>query len=97
MSFAIAQAIIWFGDTLTIMLIVRAVLSWLPMSHEDGIFGFVFKLIGMFTEPFVRPFRWIIQRSPLGGGGMMIDFSPLLTLITIRFLTPILVNLILSM
>ena len=96
MTFAIAQAIIWFGLLFQILIIVRAVLSWI-VGSGGGILGTIFGLVSMITEPFVSPIRRLIQRSPLGGGGMMIDFSPLIAMILMRLLTNFLANLILGM
>jgi len=87
MNYAIALAIDWFGNLFMILIIIRALLSWIPASREGGFFGFIFGLVGAFTEPFVSPIRRLLNRSPLGGGGMMIDFSPMITLILMRFLT----------
>ena len=96
MNIAIAQALIWFGEFFTWMIIIRAVMSWLPI-RRDGIFGTIFGLVSAFTEPIVSPIRRLIQRSPLGGGGMMIDFSPMLAFLVIRVLTSVLVNFLVSL
>lgn len=96
MNFAIAQAIIWFGNLFQILIIARALLSWI-VSSGGGILGTIFGLVSVITEPFVSPIRRLIQRSPLGGGGMMIDFSPLIAMILMRLLTNFLAGLILGM
>jgi len=87
MTLAIAQAIEWFGNLFFILIIARALMSWLPASRERGLLGSLFYLVGIITEPFVSPIRRLINRSPLGGGGMMIDFSPMITLILMRLIT----------
>lgn len=96
MNVAIAMAISWIGTLLFVLIIARALLSWFPISH-GGIFGTIFALISSITEPIISPIRRLIQRSPLGGGGMMIDFSPMIAIILIRFLTTFLSNLFMSM
>ena len=97
MNFAVAQAIIWFGNLFMILIIIRAVLSWFPMSRDGGFVAVIFSLVSLITEPFVSPIRRLIQRSPLGGGGMMIDISPMITMILMRVLTTSLANFIVTM
>jgi len=96
MTLAIALAITWFGNLFTILIIARALLSWFPIRH-GGFFATIYGLIAAFTEPFVAPVRRLLNRSPLGGGGMMIDFSPMITLILMRLLTTTLANFVASM
>ena len=90
-QFAIATAISWFANILTWLIFLRAILSWFP----NGRSGFIFNLVSTFTEPFVSPIRRLLNRSPIGQG-MMIDFSPILTLMAIRILAPILIQLVYS-
>jgi len=96
MNIAIAQAIIWFGTLFMVLIVARAVMSWFPMQH-GGIVATLFGLIGIITEPFVSPVRRLLHNSPLGGGGMMIDFAPLITMLLMRFLTTFLANFIAGM
>jgi len=87
MTFAIAQAIEWFGNLFFALIIARALMSWLPASREGGLLGGIFYFLAIVTEPFVSPVRRLLNRSPLGGGGMMIDFAPMITLILMRLIT----------
>jgi len=87
MTFAIAQALLWFGNLFVALVVIRAVLSWLPSSRSGGgLAGFLFTLISTITEPFVMPVRKLLHRSPIGNS-MMIDIAPMLTMILIRVLT----------
>jgi len=87
MTYAIAQAIIWFGNLFVALIVVRAVLSWLPASRTGGgIVGFVFMVIATITEPFVMPIRRLLHRSPIGNS-TMIDIAPMITMILMRVLT----------
>jgi len=87
MTFAIAQAIEWFGTLFTVLIIARALMSWFPTVRGPGLVGGLYRMVGVITEPFVSPIRRLLSRSPLGGGGMMIDISPMITLILMRLLT----------
>jgi len=92
MGVAIANAIVWFGDFLTFVIFARAIMTWLPINRN----GMIFTILNGITEPFVGPIRKLISRSPLGGPGMMIDFSPIIALFLIRPITQFLAMLVLS-
>ncbi|MBN8234365.1 YggT family protein [Halobacillus kuroshimensis] len=57
------------------ILIIYILLSWFPGARESS-FG---QILGRLAEPFLEPFRKIIP--PLG----MIDLSPLVAIIVLRF------------
>ena len=92
MGLAIGDAIIWFGDFLTFVIFARAIMTWLPINRN----GMIFTVLNSITEPFVGPVRKLISRSPLGGPGMMIDFSPIITLLLIRPITQFLAMMVVS-
>lgn len=62
---------------LYIILVLRIILSWLGIEYYYNSFV---QLIYSISEPILRPFR----RLPLQIG--MLDFSPILAFITLRFL-----------
>ncbi|MCL2171013.1 MAG: YggT family protein [Defluviitaleaceae bacterium] len=93
MGLVISDALGWLQLFLTIAIFARAILSWLPINRD----GMIITILHGITEPIVMPFRKLIQRSPLGGPGMMIDFSVLITLIALRIITPILQSLAISL
>ena len=87
----LADAIEMFGNLFVILLFMRVLMTWMRFN-PDGMGGKIFYILSMFTEPVVSPIRRLIQRSPLGGPGMMIDFSPMLAFLAIRLLTSLLAD-----
>ena len=79
-----------FFDVLRIVLLARVILSWFPMAHGTTIVRLLFGI----TEPILSPIRNILQKSPLGGPGMIIDFSPIIAFILIQFVQRFLVNIL---
>lgn len=69
-----------FYDVLSFAILIRCILSWFPISRNN----IVIRIIDALTEPILGPVRRLIQRSPLGGG-MMIDFSPVIAYILLYF------------
>ena len=76
-----------FFMVLYIVLFVRIILSWFPMSRDNKFMELLYAI----TEPVLAPIRRLVQRSPLGGPGMVLDFSPLIALILLRLLNSVLV------
>jgi len=77
-------------EILTIMLFIRVILSWLPMIRHGRIVAFLFE----FTEPMLLPVRRLVDRSPLGGPGMMLDFSPIITIFLLRLMQSFVINML---
>jgi len=94
MNIALAYAVHWFGNLFVAVLMIRVLMTWLPFDR-NGFVGKIHFLLTAFTEPIVYPFRWLVQRSPLGGG--MIDFSPMLAFLAVRLVTINLSNFLLSL
>ncbi len=63
------------------LVLVRCLLSWFPVDRD----GPIVRLIYILTEPLLAPIRKMIFNSPLGGQGMMIDFSPIFVFILCEF------------
>jgi YggT family protein len=61
----------------TYMLIAYVLLSWLPSARES----FIGEMLGKLCEPYLSIFRRFIP--PIGG---MIDISPIVALIALRFI-----------
>jgi len=76
----IIQAVGMLFDMFRIILFIRVILSWFPMGRGNRLM----EVLYMLTEPVVAPVRNLIQRSPLGGPGMIIDFSVLIVFILIH-------------
>ncbi|MCL2224875.1 MAG: YggT family protein [Defluviitaleaceae bacterium] len=86
MNHLLADAVNVFFTALYIMLFVRIILSWFPMRNSRFM-----DLLFAFTEPVLAPVRKLVQRSPLGGPGMVLDFSPLIVFLLLRLANGIIV------
>jgi len=64
-----------FFQVIYILIFIRILLSWVPMASQTSLGGFIYGL----TEPILGPIRAMIANSPIGGG-MMLDFSPIISL-----------------
>ena len=83
------MAIKIFSYILQFAILVRCILSWLPISRNNIFYSIIYSL----TEPIMAPIRRLIDRSPLGGG-MMIDFSPVIAYFLISVIEMVLISLI---
>ncbi len=70
------KAVDLFFYLMEILIFGRILLSWLPMGYNNPIGQFLYAM----TEPILGPCRRMLDKSPLGGG-MMLDFSPIIALI----------------
>jgi len=100
MGIILFEAIRLFSTILTILIFARAILSWFPEPRSEGFrqvyFGFL-RLAHALTEPIIGPIRALIQRSPLGGPGMMMDFSPIIAIFAIRTAQILLQSIVISL
>lgn len=72
-------------ELISLLLLVRAVLSWIPPVRDTKIYA----VIGMLTEPFLMPFRLLFDRLGIGQG-FFIDLSFLATILTLQLIAAIL-------
>lgn len=79
---ALANLLHWIFFFLYILLVLRIIISWLPVDPYNE----VVRLIHSVTEPILAPFR----RLPLTIG--ILDLSPLLAFFTIYFLDRVVVE-----
>lgn len=56
------------------LILIRVLLSWFPVNRNNPIINIIYIL----TEPILEPIRRLLNKSPLGGSGMMLDFSPVI-------------------
>jgi len=70
------KAVDMFFYVMEILIFGRILLSWLPLGYNNPIGQFLYTM----TEPILGPCRRMLDKSPLGGG-MMLDFSPVIALI----------------
>jgi len=66
-----------------IVVIVRIVLSWIPISYGSPLEGFA-ALIHALTEPVLGPVRRLLP--PVRLGGMALDLSPIVVIVGIQIL-----------
>jgi YggT family protein len=90
MKYILIEGVGWFCNLLYVLILVRVILSWFPMVHGSKPVRILFRL----TEPILSPIRGVIQRSPLGGSGMVLDFSPIIAFFLLQLLQTVLVSLI---
>lgn len=64
------------GTVYTYLIIAYVLLSWLPNARDS----FIGEILGKLVEPYLSLFRRFIP--PIGG---MIDISPIIALIALRF------------
>ncbi|KZE73053.1 YggT family protein [Paenibacillus sp. CMAA1739] len=79
------EVIYWLFQIYSYMIIAYVLLSWLPNARESVIGD----LLAKFVEPYLSPFRRFIP--PIFG---MIDISPIIALIALRFASYGLISLI---
>ena len=91
-------AIHHFANLLIFLIFVRAILSWFPEPRSDGplrqIYYGLLKLAHTMTDPITGPIRRLIQKSPLGGPGMVLDFSPIIAFFLIGIVRDLLMGLV---
>ena len=90
MKYVLAQAILWFSEILTTILLIRCIFSWFPLNPY-GFFGKLNQLTIRLTEPVVAPCRALLSRFNTG----MFDFSVLLAFFLIQFVRNALIQIIL--
>lgn len=79
-----------FFNLLYILIFIRVILSWININPHGSLIG----ILRMLTDPILVPIKRLIDKSPLGGG-MMIDFSPVLALFLLQYLLkPITLNIV---
>lgn len=72
-----------------ITIILRAVLSWLPVPRDSKLVYLLYQI----TEPILAPIRSIVQKSSFFGS-IMIDISPIIAFLLIRIIRTIVLSLL---
>ena len=83
----------YFARVVNFFIVIRCVLSWFPAGRKHALGRFFYTM----TEPILAPIRSLIRRSPLGGPGMMLDFSPIIAFIALNIIFSLLQNLVFSL
>ncbi len=79
-----------FFKLLYFLIFARIILSWLPALNQTPIGAMLYSL----TEPILGPVRNMVNKSPIGGG-MMLDFSPIIALFLMDIVKMVLINVVL--
>ncbi|MEA4972795.1 hypothetical protein SDC9_68375 [bioreactor metagenome] len=89
MSGLLTNAINIFFRVLYILIFIRVFMSWVPSLRYTLIGNLIYTL----TDPILVPVKKMMDKSPLGGG-MMLDFSPVIALFILDIIQMILLNLV---
>jgi YggT family protein len=80
-----------FCTVLYVLVFIRVILSWLPIdTRSNPLLVIVYAL----TDPVLNPIRSLLYRSPLGGRGMRLDFSPIFALFLLRLAQTVVISFI---
>ena len=71
---------------LTLAILIRIFLSWIPINRFHGLVRFIFKV----TNPLIRPFQRLIPPDRLGG----IDLSPICAILAISLAESIILKIL---
>jgi YggT family protein len=74
-----------------ILIFANVVMSWIPPLRN----GPIGKIVTGLVDPLLSPIRKLVSKSPLGGG-MPLDFSPIIALFLLMFLRNIVISIIAS-
>ncbi|MCR4434287.1 MAG: YggT family protein [Clostridiales bacterium] len=77
--YLLPKAIVGVLELIEIAIVIRAVISWFPISGDNA---FV-KILNQITEPVLSPIRGIINRSSVGRN-IVVDFSPIIAFFLIE-------------
>ena len=87
------SAVQYFALFLRLVIFARIIMSWMPNSRGSAVSQFLFVL----SEPILGPMRKLLQKTPLGGPGMMLDFAPIASFLMIWFAETLIVGLLLGL
>lgn len=90
MGVVFAQAIYWFAEVLTFIMIVRVLFSWIQPDPYSTL-GKINLVTIRLTEPVVAPCRQLLSRFNTG----MFDFSVLLAFFLVQLVANLLIRIIL--
>lgn len=87
MAILLVKAITMFFNVVEFLIFGRIILSWLPGVSNSSLGAILYSM----TEPILGPCRRMIDKSPLGGG-MMVDFSPVVAIILMMLAQQLLIG-----
>jgi len=77
---------IYFFEVMNFLIFARVVISWVARGRRNQLIDIVYLL----TEPILSPFRKLQQMIGIGG---MLDFSPIMALLTMNLVLSFLMGL----
>lgn len=80
------QTAIYFFEVINFLIFARVVISWVARGRRNQIIDLIYQL----TEPILSPFRKLQQMTGIGG---MLDFSPIMALLTMNLILNFLIGL----
>lgn len=89
MAEKLSAAVMIFFRVVEVLILLRIVLSWLPIGKGNILFNFFYTV----TEPILAPIRNLIARSSFGKN-LMFDFSPILAYLLLGFAERIIILII---
>ncbi|HKZ69180.1 MAG TPA: YggT family protein [Anaerolineales bacterium] len=75
------------GNSITLLIIARAIMSFFPVDRDHS----VVKLIYDLTEPILAPIRHLLPQTG------MLDFSPMVVILVVILLEPVLETIVRSL
>jgi YggT family protein len=75
----ILRIVVAIVEIYVVLLIVRALLSWIPMSSTGSALASIVRVLDAVTEPVLRPIRRVLP--PVRLGGMSLDLSVLVVIL----------------
>jgi YggT family protein len=78
-----SHPISWLLQLYIIVIFVRVILSWFPISPESPLAA-VYRFVYAITEPVLGPIRRVMPG--VGFGGMGLDFSPIIVLLLLQII-----------
>jgi len=87
------EAVRVFSQFLWYLILGRVIMSWFPSSRESSVGRFLI----MLTEPILGPVRKLLQKTPLGGPGMMLDFAPIASFMLIWVAEMVITNILVGL
>ena len=89
MTTLLTNAVNVFFRLLYILIIIRVFMSWVPNLR----YTIIGNIIVTLTDPILGPVKRMMDKSPLGGG-MMLDFSPVIALFILDIIQMIILGII---
>jgi YggT family protein len=83
----VLRIIIYVLEAYVLVLVARALLSWVPARPGSPVTG-ISRALDRITEPVLRPVRRILP--PIRAGGMGIDLSIIIVIVAVEILVSVL-------